>query len=201
MFSQDDEDTGVALGVVFGAIFLVLSLVFGAVLYQKNKTAKAQMAVSTATAPAAADALAGAATGAAAGAAAAAGATNAKSDEAMALAAQAAASAASVKVENGVVMFYFASGKADLAQEGAKALAEILASAKTGKKIGISGFVDASGDAKKNAELAKKRAFAVRDLLLANGVPESQIVLVRPNDIKAGAMSAAESRRVEVFTL
>jgi outer membrane protein OmpA-like peptidoglycan-associated protein len=202
MFSQDDESTGVALGVVFGVIFLVLSLVFGVVMYQKNKTAKAQMAASTATAPApaAASAVAAAATGAAAGAAAA-GATNAKSEEAMALAAQAAAGAASVKVENGVVMFYFASGKADLAQGGAKALAEILTSAKTGKKIGISGFVDASGDAKKNAELAKKRAFAVKDLLLSNGVPDSQIVLVRPNDIKAGTISAAESRRVEVFTL
>jgi K(+)-stimulated pyrophosphate-energized sodium pump len=197
MFSQDDESTGVALGVVFGVIFLALSLVFGVVLYQKNKAAKAPMALSTATAPAAISAMAAPAAVAAADASA----TQAKSEEAMTLAAQAAAGAARVKVENGVVMFYFASGKADLAQDGAKALAEILASAKTGKKIGISGFVDASGDAKKNAELAKKRAFAVKDLLLANGVPDSQIVLVRPNDIKAGAMSAAESRRVEVFTL
>jgi outer membrane protein OmpA-like peptidoglycan-associated protein len=196
MFSQDDESTGVALGVVFGVIFLVLSLIFGVVLYQKNKTAKAaQMTASTVAAPGASSAAAGAA------AAAAAGITNAKSEEAMVLAAQAAADAASVKVNQGVVTFYFASGKADVAQDGAKALAEILASAKTGKKIGISGFVDSSGDPQKNAELAKKRAFAVRDLLLSNGVPDSQIVLVRPSDIKAGAMSAAESRRVEVFTL
>lgn len=195
MFSQDDESTGVVMGVVFGVIFLVLSLVFGVVMYQKNKTAKAQMATTTASVPAAAGAAPGAA------AAAAAGVTNATSDQAMASAAQAAADGASVKVENGVVKFYFASGKSELAQGGAQALAEILAAAKSGKKVGISGFVDPSGDAQKNAELAKKRAFAVKDLLLSSGVPDNQIVLVRPSDIKAGATSAAEGRRVEVFTL
>jgi outer membrane protein OmpA-like peptidoglycan-associated protein len=113
----------------------------------------------------------------------------------------AAADVASVKVENGVVKFYFASGKTELAQDGAKALADILAAAKTGKKVGISGYVDPSGDAAKNAELAKQRAFAVRDLLTSSGVPEGQIVLVRPSDIKAGATSAAEGRRVEVFMI
>jgi K(+)-stimulated pyrophosphate-energized sodium pump len=109
--------------------------------------------------------------------------------------------AASVKVDGGVVKFYFAPGKAELAQDGAKALEAILAAAKTGKKVGISGYVDASGDAAKNAEIAKQRAFAVRDLLKASGVPEGQIVLVRPNDIKEGATSAAEGRRVEVFMI
>ena len=112
-----------------------------------------------------------------------------------------AADAASVKVENGVVKFYFASGKTELAQDGAKALTDILTAAKTGKKVGISGYVDPSGDAAKNAEIAKQRAFAVRDLLTQSGVPADQIVLVRPNDIKAGATSAAEGRRVEVFMI
>jgi K(+)-stimulated pyrophosphate-energized sodium pump len=113
----------------------------------------------------------------------------------------AAADAASVKVDGGVVKFYFAPGKAELAQDGAKALETILAAAKTGKKVGISGYVDPSGDAAKNAELAKQRAFAVRDLLKASGVKEDQIVLVRPNDIKEGSNSAAEGRRVEVFMI
>ena len=61
--------------------------------------------------------------------------------------------------------------------------------------------MDPSGDAAKNAELAKQRAFAVRDLLTNSGVPADQIVLVRPSDIKAGATSAAEGRRVEVFMI
>ena len=59
--------------------------------------------------------------------------------------------------------------------------------------------MDPSGDPQKNAELAKERAFAVKDLLTSSGVPDGQIVMVRPNDIKAGATSAAEGRRVEVF--
>jgi len=115
--------------------------------------------------------------------------------------APAAGDAASVKIDGGVVKFYFAPGKAELVQDGAKALSAILEAAKSGKKIGLSGYVDASGDAAKNAEIAKQRAFAVRDLLKASGVKEDQIVLVRPNDIKAGSTSAAEGRRVEVFMI
>ncbi len=109
--------------------------------------------------------------------------------------------AASVQVVAGVVKFYFASGKTELAADGTAALIDILAGAKEGKKIAISGFVDPSGDAQKNAELAKQRALAVRDLLMANGLTDSQIVMVRPNDIQAGATTAAEGRRVEVSLL
>ncbi len=176
MFSQDDESTGVALGVVFGVIALVVSLVIGMSIYQKNKSAKMAKAAAVAAVPVAPVALA-------------------------AVAMAAAAEGASVKVENGVVKFYFAPGKAELAQDGAKALAEILTAAKTGKKVGISGFVDPSGDPQKNSELAKVRAFAVKDLLTSSGVTDGQIVMVRPSDIKAGATSAAEGRRVEVFMI
>ena len=62
---------------------------------------------------------------------------------------------ASVVVENGVVKFYFASGKADLAAGALDALGEAIASAKAGKKLVISGFHDATGDPAFNAELAK----------------------------------------------
>ena len=148
---------------------------------------------------------AGAAGAVAAGAAAAGAASTvmamAKSDDAMMAAGKAAADAASVKVENGVVKFYFASGKADLAGEGAAALKDIVDGVKNGKKAAISGYVDASGDPVKNAELAKQRAFAVRDLLKANGVADDKIELKKPSDINAGAASAAEARRVEVTLL
>jgi outer membrane protein OmpA-like peptidoglycan-associated protein len=177
MFSQDDDNTGVALGVVFGVIALVVSLVIGMSIYQKNKSARTANAAAVAAAPAAPAAAVAAP------------------------AAMPAADGASVKVENGVVKFYFAPGKVELAQDGAKALTDILAAAKSGKKVGISGYVDPSGDPQKNAELAKQRAFAVRDLLTGSGVDAGQIVLVRPNDIKAGATSAAEGRRVEVFMI
>lgn len=178
MSAQNDDGTGVALGAGVGVIVLVLGLVFGIVMHQHNN--KKAVAMAKAAAPAA-PAAAAAAPAAAASSAAPAG------------------DAASVMVENGVVKFYFAPGKAELAQDGAKALTDILAAAKTGKKIGISGFVDPSGDPQKNAELAKERAFAVKDLLTSSGVPDGQIVMVRPNDIKAGATTAAEGRRVEVF--
>ena len=106
--------------------------------------------------------------------------------------------AASVKVEAGVVKFYFASGKSDVAADGASALADILKGVTGGKKAVISGYTDPSGDPAKNAELAKQRAFAVRDLLKAGGVAEDKIELKKPEDIKAGATSATEGRRVEV---
>ena len=106
--------------------------------------------------------------------------------------------AASVKSEGGVVKFYFASGKSDLATGGKDALADILKGVQGGKKAMISGYVDASGDPVKNAEIAKLRAFAVHDLLKASGAPEDKIELKKPEDIQAGATSAAEGRRVEV---
>ncbi len=104
--------------------------------------------------------------------------------------------AASVKVEGGVVKFYFASGKVDLAVGAAPALAQVIAGVAGGKKAVISGYHDATGDPAKNAELAKQRAFAARDALKAAGVAEDRIDLNKPEQINAG--SAAEARRVEV---
>jgi outer membrane protein OmpA-like peptidoglycan-associated protein len=178
MFSQDDDNQGVVLGVLFGVIALVIGLVLGLAIYKTNLN-KAAAAAPTATAAAPAPDAAAMATPAAQ--------TTAPS-----------ADGASVKVDGGVVKFYFASGKADVAAGGLEALGDVLAGVKAGKKVAISGFVDASGNAQQNAELAKKRAFAVKALLQANGVSEEQIVMVRPNDIKAGATTAAEGRRVEV---
>ena len=108
------------------------------------------------------------------------------------------ADAASVKVEGDVVKFYFASGKSEIAGGGKEALAVIVKGVAGGKKAVISGYVDASGDPVKNAAIAKMRAFAVQDLLIVAGVPADKIELKKPDDIKAGATSAAEGRRVEV---
>ncbi|OSI17242.1 hypothetical protein BWD09_05855 [Neisseria dentiae] len=100
-------------------------------------------------------------------------------------------------VENGVVKFYFATGKADLAANAEEALKDVLAGAKEGKKAVVSGFHDATGNRTKNEELSKKRAFAVRDALLGLGVPESQIELRKPENAE-GSGNNAEARRVEV---
>lgn len=112
-------------------------------------------------------------------------------------AAASAADDASVVVEAGVVKFYFASGKSDLAAGALDALKEAIAAAQAGKKLVISGFHDSTGDPAKNAELAKLRAFAVRDALKGAGVAETSLELKKPEQT-AGDGSNAEARRVEV---
>lgn len=105
---------------------------------------------------------------------------------------------ASVVVENGVVKFYFASGKADLASGALVALGDAIAAAKAGKRLVLSGFHDATGDPAFNAELAKKRALAVRDALVGAGVAESSMELRKPEQT-TGTGNDAEARRVEVM--
>lgn len=105
--------------------------------------------------------------------------------------------AASVRVENGVVKFFFATGKADLAAGAADALADVVKGVAEGKKAVVSGFHDATGDAAQNAELAKSRALAVAEALKALGVAEDRIELKKPEQTE-GSGSNAEARRVEV---
>ena len=108
-----------------------------------------------------------------------------------------AADEAKVVVENGVVKFYFASGKADLATGANEALAEVVKGVKAGQKAVISGFHDSTGNLASNQELAKKRAISVRDTLIALGVPADSIELKKPENAK-GTGDNAEARRVEV---
>ncbi|MDO8890001.1 MAG: OmpA family protein [Hydrogenophaga sp.] len=105
---------------------------------------------------------------------------------------------ASVVVENGVVKFYFASGKADLASGALVALGDAIAAAKAGKQLVLSGFHDATGDPAFNAELAKQRALAVRDALVGAGVAETSMELKKPEQT-TGTGNDAEARRVEVM--
>ena len=105
---------------------------------------------------------------------------------------------ASVVVEGGVVKFYFATGKADLAIGANEALAEVVKGVIEGGKMAVvSGFHDATGDAALNAELAKQRALAVRDALKVLGVAEDKVELKKP-EVTQGSGSNAEARRVEV---
>jgi outer membrane protein OmpA-like peptidoglycan-associated protein len=110
------------------------------------------------------------------------------------------AEGASIKVVDGVVTFYFATGKADLATGAKEALAEIMAAVGTGKRASISGFHDATGDAALNAELAKQRALAVRDAMFALGAAEAAVELRKPEQALASGTNA-EARRVEVVIL
>jgi K(+)-stimulated pyrophosphate-energized sodium pump len=116
---------------------------------------------------------------------------------AMAPAAMAGADAASFRVENGIVKFYFASGKSELATGSESALADVAKGVGAGKRAVVSGFTDATGDATKNEELAKARAMAVQAALTAAGVAADKIDLRKPEAVTASG-SNAEARRVEV---
>ncbi|MDO5625179.1 MAG: OmpA family protein [Pseudomonadota bacterium] len=100
-------------------------------------------------------------------------------------------------MENGVVKFFFATGQSELAAGADQALAQVLEGAKAGKTVTVSGFVDSTGNAAQNEELAKHRASVVRDHLVSLGVPEDRIELKKPENIDAGA--GVQARRVEVF--
>lgn len=104
---------------------------------------------------------------------------------------------ATVRVDNGVVKFYFVIGKADVAPEAAQALVEVVKAVAAGKIAVISGFHDASGDPAQNAELAKQRALAVRGVLLTQGVTQDKVELRKPEQTLASG-PAEEARRVEV---
>ncbi|MFT3663529.1 ammonium transporter [Piscinibacter sp.] len=95
----------------------------------------------------------------------------------------------------------FESGKAELPAESAadlKAVAEYLA-AHTEAKVQVSGFVDSTGPADVNKELAKNRATAVHEALKAIGVAEDRIVLQKPEDVTAG--DGEQARKVEITLL
>ncbi|MBU4424128.1 MAG: OmpA family protein [Gammaproteobacteria bacterium] len=168
--SDNDSQQRFALGFLFALIALVISVVVGtAVVKQVHGPAAPKLAATAEASNAPAAPVAGAVV----------------------------TDGASVRVENGVVKFYFASAKADLAAGANEALADVVKGVAEGKKAVVSGFHDATGDAALNAELAKQRAFAVRDALTALGVAEEKIELKKPEETTASG-SNAEARRVEV---
>lgn len=191
MFSQDDDgQVGLVLTVVFGLVALVIALLMAVVIGlrvdPRGVPAPAPSAISVPMAvPAAVPDAAPP------------DAASAAQAEISRSVAQAAADAASVKVEYGVVKFYFASGKADLAAGAGDAMADLVKAAKSGRRLVIAGFHDATGDATKNISLARQRALAVRDALKAAGVAERQIELKKPEQM-AGSGSDADARRVEI---
>lgn len=178
--SDNDSQERFALGFLFILIALIISTAVGTVVVKRLGAASASKA-----APAPTTALANNAPAAPA------------ADTAAAATAAAAADAASVRVDNGVVKFYFASAKADLAAGANEALADVVKGVAEGKKAVVFGFHDATGDAAANAELAKQRAYAVRDALKGLGVAEDKIELKKPEETTASGNNT-EARRVEV---
>ncbi len=107
----------------------------------------------------------------------------------------------SVVFENGRLSFYFATGEAQVAGNAKEKANDILEAAKQGKKIGISGYTDSTGNAAANEKLAKERAQAVRLFLIANGVPQSQLELIKPQDTTGAEGKDQEGRRVDAYII
>jgi cytochrome c oxidase subunit II len=97
---------------------------------------------------------------------------------------------------------YFDSGKTDLPANTdavVKAAAEFLKT-NAAAKVALSGFVDKTGNADQNAELAKNRAKAVREALKKAGVDEARIEMRKP-ETTTGSSNDKEARRVEVIAV
>lgn len=95
---------------------------------------------------------------------------------------------------------YFDTAKFDVKEKGLADIKALVAAAGASSKFAISGYHDARGDPAYNAQLAKDRAMAVRDVLKAAGVAEGNIDLRKPQVTSGGEHLGAdpEARRVEV---
>lgn len=94
---------------------------------------------------------------------------------------------------------YFEVGKADLPEDAPMLLRPAIRAARAleSSRLVVSGYHDAGGDAAADAELARRRAFAVREMLIAAGIGEDRIELARPV-VTVGAADAQRAPRVEV---
>ncbi|WP_415034370.1 OmpA family protein [Azonexus sp.] len=170
MSSQDENETqGVVFGVLAGVIFGVIALVAGLGIWKAKQSAAPTVAQVSAAASV--------------------------------------PSATEIDIEiveieavgEALAKVYFDLGSSSLNAADQAIVAQVT-EALAGKADGIvllSGFHDASGDAAVNARIAKARAVAVRDALVAGGVALEQIKFRRPEST-LGSGDAAEGRRVEV---
>ena len=174
--SDDDSQQNLILGIAVGVIALVIFLVIGIALYKSGaaRSPAKPVVVTAAAAP-----------------------VVAVVTETVSVVIP---DGASIRVENGIVNFYFATGSADLAPGAAEALAAVIKGVEGGRKAVVSGFHDTTGDAAINEQLAKKRAEMVRDVLTGLGVAADKVDLQKPG-VTTGTGNNAQARRVEVKLL
>jgi membrane fusion protein (multidrug efflux system) len=93
---------------------------------------------------------------------------------------------------------HFDSGKSALDAEAIRVLRGFAPAMKAGTNpIDVIGYADRRGNHAANVELAKRRAMAVRDALLAEGIAADRIRLKPPADV-TGRGSDREARRVDL---
>jgi membrane fusion protein (multidrug efflux system) len=92
----------------------------------------------------------------------------------------------------------FATGTAALDAEAARLLRGFAPSMKAGPNpIDVTGFADRTGNHAANVQLAKRRATAVRDALVKEGIAADRVHVKQPQDV-TGPGSEREARRVEI---
>lgn len=93
----------------------------------------------------------------------------------------------------------FDTGVSALPADATKTLAPVIEAAtrSAGIRLSVSGYHDKSGDPDKNAELAKERAIAVRDALVAAGVSVERVELSKPR-VTEGGTDDTLARRVDI---
>ena len=94
---------------------------------------------------------------------------------------------------------YFEVDRYDLPADAAATLASLVAFLKSNPEAiaVVSGYHDPTGNLEHNLELARNRAFAVRDFLVRQGIAQPRIDLAKPVETTGGG-SLEEARRVEV---
>ena len=110
------------------------------------------------------------------------------------------ASAPSGAVVDSAVL-YFGVNASTLPDDGAKGLEGVIAALKANPdaKVSISGYHSAAGSLAANQQLAKARAFAVRDALQGAGIAADRVVLEKPVQAEANLSGEdPKARRVEV---
>jgi cytochrome c oxidase subunit 2 len=93
----------------------------------------------------------------------------------------------------------FDTGVSTLPADAARTLAPVIEAAtrSAGIRLAVSGYHDKTGDPEKNAELAKERAIAVRDALVAAGVSLERVELSKPR-VTEGGTDNTLARRVDI---
>ncbi len=96
------------------------------------------------------------------------------------------------------LVVHFASGKATLDAEALRLLKGFAPPMRDGSNpIDVTGYADRKGDRTANLALAKQRATAVKDALVAEGIPADRVRLAPPQDV-IGTGSDTDARRVEI---
>lgn len=174
MFDQEDSELNVVIGVLFGILALVIALVIGLGVYTQRA------GVTTSAQEAAQDAVR-------------------EAGVAVPGAEDGIVFAEVEEVGEALVKLYFEFGQSAVPGDAAGELARVVEAlgARPEAQVLLSGFHDEIGSAQANAEVAKQRALAVRDALVAAGVPAERVLLRRPA-VTLGGSDATEARRVEI---